>query len=200
MARRYECAHRGRDVRVVRLAVVGVLVASIAAACGTNTRKHVLSADDLRAIATVDPTAVSWGWPREPTHEPRSGGSCDGWRWQGAEKLGVVFACVADTDAGAHNGLAGARAFARRLATRTRAVWGGTFTDVALDGLGDEAWRIQGDFAGGQEVTFGWRRSTLLVQVHLQCIFQTCPSDIRRAGRAWADAIDAEAVADSRSN
>jgi hypothetical protein len=23
--------------------------------------------------------------------------------------------------------------------------------------------------------------------------FQTCPSDIRRAGRAWADAIDKEA-------
>jgi hypothetical protein len=38
------------------------------------------------------------------------------------------------------------------------------------------------------------RRSRLVLQVHIQCIFQTCPSDIRRAGRAWADALDKEAV------
>jgi hypothetical protein len=200
MARRYKCANRGRGVRVVRLAVVGILVGSIASACGTSARKHFVSDDDLRKIARVAPTTVRWSWPKRPIHEPRSGGSCDGWRWQDAEKLGVVFACLAETDAGAHTGLAGARAFARRLAKRTRTVWGGTFTDVPLDGLGDEAWRILEDFAGGQEVTFGWRRSTLLVQVRIQCLFETCPSDIRRAGRAWADAIDAEAVADSRLN
>jgi hypothetical protein len=78
-----------------------------------------------------------------------------------------------------------------RLGERT--VDGGQFTDVTIQGLGDEAWRIQEDFPGGQEVTYGWRRRTLLLQVHIQCIFQTCPSDIGRAGRAWADAIDKEA-------
>jgi hypothetical protein len=85
----------------------------------------------------------------------------------------------------------GARAFARRWAKRT--VDGGHFTDLPLQGLGEEAWRIQEDFAGGQEVTYGWRRR-LLLQIHIQCIFETCPSDILRAGRVWADAIDKEAV------
>jgi len=117
--------------------------------------------------------------------------ACDGWRWQDEEKLGVTFACVADSETGAHKGLAGTRAFARGWAKRT--VDGGQFTDVALEGLGEEAWRIQEDFAGGQEVTYGWRRSRLLLQVHIQCIFQTCPSDIGQAGRGWADELDKEA-------
>lgn len=43
-------------------------------------------------------------------------------------------------------------------------------------------------------MTYRWRRASLVLQIHIQCIFQTCPSDIRRAGRAWADAIDKEAV------
>jgi hypothetical protein len=85
-----------------------------------------------------------------------------------------------------------ARAFARYWAKRTVG-YGGNFTDVRLDGLGEEAWRIQEDFSGGQEVTYGWRRANLLLQVHIQCIFQTCRSDIRLAARAWVDAIDDEA-------
>jgi len=87
--------------------------------------------------------------------------------------------------------LASSRTFARGWAKR--AVDGGDFTDVPIHGLGDEAWRIQEDFPGGQEVTYGWLRRTLLLQVHIQCIFRTCPSDVRGAGRAWADALDKEA-------
>jgi hypothetical protein len=92
----------------------------------------------------------------------------------------------------AQDGLRRARAFARVWAKRTVDGYGGNFTDVRLDGLGDEAWRIQGDFPGGQEVTYGWRRANLVLQVHIQCIFQTCPSDIRSARRDWVDAIDEE--------
>src|SRR5439155_20947086 len=84
------------------------------------------------------------------------------------------------------------RAFQRGWVERTVG-WGG-FTDDAIEGLADEAWRIQSDFPGGQEVTYGWRRASLVLQVHIQCIFQTCPSDINVAGRAWVDAIDKQAV------
>jgi hypothetical protein len=44
-------------------------------------------------------------------------------------------------------------------------------------------------------VTHGWRRANLVLQVHIQCIWRYCFSDIRSAARAWADAIDDEARA-----
>jgi hypothetical protein len=168
-----------------------VLAVVAGAGCGANPKGTTLSARDLRSIASVRPATPGWAWPRRSTHEKPSA-SCDGWRWQDEEKLGVTFACLADSKTEAHKGLMGARAFARRWAKRT--VDGGHFTDLPLQGLGEEAWRIQEDFAGGQEVTYGWRRSRLLLQIHIQCIFETCPSDILRAGRVWADAIDKEAV------
>jgi hypothetical protein len=93
----------------------------------------------------------------------------------------------------AQQGLPGARAFARGWAKRTVDEYGGHFTDVQLDELGKGAWRIQEDFPGGHEITYGWRRANLVLQVHIQCIFQTCPSDIRSAARGWVDAIDDEA-------
>jgi hypothetical protein len=166
-------------------------IVAVAAGCGANS-KQTLSAGDLRRIAAVRPMMAGWTWPQKPIHERRTTESCDGWRWQDEHKLGVTYACLAESETAAHRGLAGARAFARGWAERT--VGGGSFTDVALEGLGDEAWRIKEDFSGGQEVTFGWRRARLLLQVHIQCIFQPCQAgDIRRAGRAWADAIDREA-------
>jgi len=164
-----------------------------------------------------------WGWPQKPNppdapppHESRhtkqipaplhdpladalnrqitaAGGvvASDGWRWQDRKKLGVTLAWLLESAAGAHTALAAERAF--QLGWVKRTVDGGHFKDVPVERLGEEAWRIQSDFPGGQEVTFGWRRASLVLQIHIQCIFQTCPSDIRKAGRAWADAIDKEA-------
>jgi hypothetical protein len=150
----------------------------------------MLSATDVRHITTVRPTSRGWDWPEEPTRE-RLAGACDGWRWQDEAKLGVTSACLFDSPMDAQEGLPRARAFARGWAKRTVG-YAGHFTDVRLDGLGEDAWRIQEDFPGGQEVTYGWRRANLLLQVHIQCIFQTCPSDIRSAARDWVDAIDEE--------
>ena len=152
----------------------------------------MLSAADVRHIATVRPTTPGWDWPEKPTRE-RLANPCDGWRWQDEEKLGVTSACLFESATDAQEGLPRARAFARGWAKRTVDEYGGHFTDVRLDGLGEEAWRIQEDFPGGQEVTYGWRRANLLLQVHIQCIFRTCPSDILSAARTWVDAIDDEA-------
>ena len=112
-------------------------------------------------------------------------------RWQDEQKLGVTFALLLTNDAGARRVLAAQRAFQRGWVERT--LGGGQFTDLSVDGLGDEAWRIQSDFPGGQQATLGWRRASLVLQIHIQCIFQTCPSDIGAAARAWADAMDKEA-------
>jgi hypothetical protein len=184
----------GRDDAFVRLisrwSMVGLAVVA-GAGCGGNDQGQMISAGDLRRIANVRPATPGWDWPEKSTHEKVTSDSCDGWRWQDTQKLGVTFACLTDNERAAHKALASSRAFARGWAKRT--VDAGQFTDVPIQGLGDEAWRIQEDFPGGQEVTYGWRRRTLLLQVHIQCIFQTCPSDIGRAGRAWADAIDKEA-------
>ncbi len=166
-------------------------IVALASGCGVTQKEQTLSASDLGRIAIVRPTTRGWDWPRKPVRE-RLRGPCVGRRWWDADKLGVDYVCLAGAEAAAHKDLEGSRAFARSWAKR--AVGGGTFTDLKLEGLGDEAWRIQEDFSGGQEVTLGWRRGRLLLQVHIQCIFQTCPSDIRAAARAWADALDDEAV------
>jgi hypothetical protein len=118
--------------------------------------------------------------------------AADGSRWQDEQKLGVTLAMLFKSDAGARTVLAAQRAFQRGWVERT--LGGGHFTDLPVEGLGEEAWRIQSDFPGGQEVTLGWRRASLTLQVHIQCIFQTCSSDISLAARAWVDAIDKEAV------
>jgi len=118
--------------------------------------------------------------------------AADGSRWQDEHKLGVTFAMLLENEAGARTVVAAQRAF--QLGWVKRTLGGGQFTDQAVDGLGDEAWRIQSDFPGGQQVTLAWRRASLTLQIHIQCIFQTCPSDISAAARAWADAMDKEAA------
>jgi hypothetical protein len=158
-------------------AVVGITVATLVAGCG-NTR--------------IQPTTRGWDWPEKPTHE-HLGDGCDGWRWQDGSKLGVVSACLFGSEVYAQDGLPRAREFARLWARRWADEQGGHFTDVRLDGLGEDAWRIQGDFPSGPEVTYGWQRANLVLQVHIQCIHQTCLSDIRSAARDWVDAIDHEA-------
>ena len=175
-----------------RRAVVGISVAALVVGCG-NSRTELLSTADLRPITTVRPTTRGWDWPEKPTQE-HLGDGCDGWRWQDEEKLGVASACLFGSAKDAQEGLPRARAFARLWAQRTVDQNGGHFTDIRLDGLGEQAWRIQGDdFPGGPEVTFGWRRANLVLQVHIQCIWRYCFSDIRSAARAWGDAIDHEA-------
>jgi hypothetical protein len=183
-----------------------------------------LSATDLHRIVSVPPTTPGWAWPTGPIVEapPSTGPSisegtpgstnsdplaaeldrqmqsagdvvaADGSRWQDEQKLGVTFALLLTNDAGARIDLAAHRAFQRGWVERT--LGGGHFTDLSVDGLGDEAWRIQSDFPGGQQATLGWRRASLVLQIHIQCIFQTCPSDIGAAARAWADAMDKEAA------
>jgi hypothetical protein len=175
---------------ITRCGVASITVAALATGCGGRSETLTLSGADLWRIGSVRPVMPGWYWPKKPISQQPTGGGCGGSRWQDQQKLGVISACDLYDAAGAHKELAENRAFARGWAKRT--VGGGSFTDIQLDGLGDEAWQIREDFAGGQEVTYGWRRSNLVLQVHVQCIFQICPSEILTAVRTWVDAIDEE--------
>ena len=151
------------------------------------------SAAPLSTADTPSPTAADPLTAELDRQIESAGGvaAADGSRWQDEQKLGVTLALLLTSDAGARTVLAAQRAFQRGWVERT--LGGGHFTDLPVEGLGDEAWRIQSDFPGGQEVTLGWRRASLMLQIHIQCIFRVCPSDIGVAARAWADAVDKEA-------
>jgi hypothetical protein len=111
-------------------------------------------------------------------------------RWQDTSKLAHVDANLFKSASAAHTALPGFRAFARKWAKRD----GGQLTDTQVEGLGQEAWEVgAGPALFGEEVTYGWREGNLVVEAYIQCIFSTCRSDIGRAGRAWAKAIDREA-------
>jgi len=178
-----------------RRAVVGICVAAFVAGCANSTT-DLLSEADLRPITTVRPTTRGWNWPAKPTRERRLAEGCEGWRWQDEEKLGVTTGCLFDSTTAAKEGLPRAQAYARLWAQRTVAQNGGKFTDIRLDKPGEQTWLIQGnDFPGGPQLTLGWRRANLMLQIHIQCIWRYCVSDIRSAARAWVDAIDDEARA-----
>ena len=65
-----------------------------------------------------------------------------------------------------------------------------------VDGLGDEAWRLWAH-GNGRQVTYHWRRDNLVIEVHVHCYGECGPdvdADVDAAARAWADAIDEEAI------
>jgi hypothetical protein len=202
-----------------RWGLIGVTVVALGGGCGSISTAQTLSAVDLQRITTVQPAMQGWDWPPEPLPrvdpppseapsipvEPSvaadplnaelerqinaAGGivAADGSRWQDADKLGATFAWLLKDADGARTMLAAERAFERGWAERD----GGNLKDLAIDGLGDEAWGIvAADSPVGKAATYGWRRNSLVLMVHVQCIFQACPSDVGLAVRAWVDAID----------
>jgi hypothetical protein len=116
----------------------------------------------------------------------------DGARWQDDDKVGATFAWLLKDASGARTLLAAERAFQHGWAERD----GGKLSDLPIDGLGDEAWAIVGtDSPVGETATYAWRSNSLVLMVHVQCIFKTCPSDISIAARTWAESIDHAALA-----
>jgi hypothetical protein len=195
--------------------MVALAAMAVVAGCGAESKEQTFSAGDLRRVGAVRPMTPGWGWPQDPispVSETRDHGDAtatdplqaaldrrlrdagvvrsEGRTWQDSTKLGHTAAFLFGSASGAHTALAAVRVFARGWAKRDR----GSFTDDQVEGLGEEAWRIQEDLPqGGQEVTYEWRRANLELEVHIQCLEISCRSDIGRAARAWADAIDNKA-------
>jgi hypothetical protein len=107
-------------------------------------------------------------------------------RWDDESKLSNLVVELWSSAADAHSAMLAYREFAHDWAEETGAV-----SDEAVGDLGDEAWRISAR-GSSEEVTYKWRRGSLVLEAHIQCL-TACASEIDKAARAWVDAIDDEA-------
>jgi hypothetical protein len=103
---------------VTRRGLMALGIVALAAGCGA-AHEQMLSASDLRRMTTVRPMPPGWNWPQRPTHEKQITGPCDGWRWQDAEKLGVTYACLVDSETGAHKDVEPERSHATGRSARS---------------------------------------------------------------------------------
>jgi hypothetical protein len=198
---------------------IAVVAAIVVGGCrGGEEQEQVFKPADATRIANVRPVTPGWTWPQKP--EKRSPDSekeaqADptdallvelrrqtedivslreaGNKWRDGDKLANPVANVLASAADAHDLMAPFNAFSRGWAES----YGRITKDEEIDGLGDEAWllRTATDY-GGREVTYHWRRGNLVVEAHVDC-FGFCPGDVEAAARAWVDAIDEAARADS---
>jgi len=190
---------------------VALVVVAVVAGCGGSSPEETFSLADARRLATVEPVTPDWVWPRNPVssgsygNEPGAnttdellaalrrqladvafiGGA--GSKWRDETKLGNLAAEVYESVSGAHEAMAALRVFARGWGERS----GEVLRDEAIEGLGEEAWRIAVG-GNGVQVTYKWRRGNLVLEAHIHC-WSECPEDVWGAARTWADAIDDEA-------
>ena len=193
-------------------AIVGLLTV-VGAGCG-KTERRFTKADALR-VANVQPAAPGWTWPRNPAKPGWSGESPApattdpvlaefrkataglvgvgeaAKEWEDSNKLGHLDVGVYGSASDAHKAMAPFDRLSRKLGARSGRVTGAG----PIDGVGDEAWQLS--VAGnGPQVTYHWRRGNLVVEPHVHC-FGHCLADVDAAARAWVDAIDEAARADS---
>ncbi len=174
---------------------------------------------DAERLAEITPVTPGWSpWPREPEPEEPSGDSPEeaaardpifaayrrataevesyaesGNRWKDDDKLGNLTVGVADTPPDAHVAFLASNELSRAYGAK----YGTVDQAEAVEGLGDEAWRLWAH-GNGSQVTYHWRRGNLVVEAHLHCYGECEPgadADVDAAARAWADAIDEEARA-----
>jgi hypothetical protein len=206
---------RRRTARIAPMSVrasclVALVVPLVAAGCsGAENQSQVFDAGDAARIASVRPFTPGWStWPRAP-EQPRPPGEAaagdpilaeyrralagvpdgteESTKWEDDDKLANLTVQVFDSPESARTGLEALNGFARGYAEE----YGLVTDEGAVDGLGDDAWRLAASWNGPQ-VTYHWRRGNLVLEAHLHCL-GVCPADLDAEGRAWADAIDAEA-------
>jgi hypothetical protein len=156
----------------------------VLAGCGGGTR--TFDGADARRLASLTPTAApGWTWLANRAKPDWDTDGEASKKWQDANKLGNLVVDVYANASDAHHALTAFNALSRVLAARS----GRVLHAGAVSGLGDEAWSMT--VAGnGPQVTYHWRRSNLVFEVHVHC-FGRCPHDVDTAARTWAAAIDA---------
>jgi hypothetical protein len=173
-----------------------VLVVVVAACGGKETQKRPFTAADATRIASVRPVTPGWAWPDDPERpegarsssspEPAELASAAN-KWRDGDKLANLAVTVWRNASDAHEAMQATNAYSRGWGKRS----GRIVKDEAIDGLGDEAWRLW--VAGqGLQVTYHWRQDNLWVEAHVHC-WRTCPEEWEpwdAAARAWVDAID----------
>jgi hypothetical protein len=178
---------------------------------GDDRSERTFTAADARRLAAVRPDGPDWTWPADEEKRIESGRTKEeiaaedpiyaaylartrgiedvadeGSRWRDDDKVAnltvevVKSAEDAEVVFDASNDLS--RGYGEQYGFVSRA--------EEIDGLADEAWVLWAS-AGGQGITYHWRRGNLVVEAHVDC-FGRCPPDVDAATRAWVDAIDAE--------
>ena len=202
-------------IRVVTVAftrgAIAVVAAIVVGGCsGGEEQEQLFTPADATRIANVRPIMPGWTWPQNPEKHASSAPSTDPLdvelrrrtadivslgdaanKWEDANKLANLYAQVFASAAEAHELMAPFNAYSRGWGKR----FGRITKDKEVDGLGDEAWLLRTE-ASGTELTYHWRRGNLVLEAHVDC-FGLCPRDIDTAARAWVDAIDGAARADS---
>ena len=194
---------------------IAVVAAIVVGGCGgAKEQEQVFTPADATRIANVRPVMPGWTWPQNPEKHVASGSQTEdestnpllaelrrqtadivslreaGNKWRDNNKLANLVANVLASAAEAQELMAPFNAYSRGMGER----FGRITKDEEIGGLGDEAWLLRTE-ANGTEVTYHWRRANLVVEAHVQC-FESCPGDVG-AARAWVDAIDEAARADS---
>jgi hypothetical protein len=196
-------------MRVAALAVTALVVPACA---GGSDQPRTYTGADADRIAHVAPETPGMEWPADPVFDPyvedvgpppktddpalaeffertkRLDWLGDaGSRWETGDNLANLGVELWASEADAQAAMAPYRSVLRVWNKRA----GTLALDEDVDGLGDEAWRI-GDTRG---MTYKWRRRNLVVEAYVGCL--DCPRDLDESTRAWVDAIDEEARADS---
>ena len=194
---------------------IAVVAAILVGGCGGGEKQEqVFTPADATRIANVRPVMPGWTWPQNPEKHVSSGSQTEdestnpllaelrrqtadivspreaGNKWRDNNKLANLYAQVVASAAEAQELMAPFNAYSRGMGER----FGRITKDEEIGGLVDEAWLLRTE-ANGTEVTYHWRRANLVVEAHVQC-FESCPGDVG-AARAWVDAIDEAARADS---
>ena len=197
-------------------AVVAGLAVRNGGGNGSASSGTLYTEADAERIAQLAPVTPGWpAWPEQPEEKAPSTQTPDdlaakdpiyaeyrrktaritgkdddsgsGNRWVDDDKLANLSTGVFATSEDAHEVFVASNELSRRYGAK----YGFVTRAEAVAGLGDEAWRLWAN-GNGAQVTYHWRRDNLMVEAHIHC-FGTCPPDVDRATRAWADALDAVA-------
>jgi hypothetical protein len=198
---------------------IAVVAAIVVGGCsGGKEQERVFAPADATRIGHVRPVTPGWTWPKNQdkrdTPDLQTEAQPDpndillvefkkqtaalveigegGGRWRDSDKLANLAVMVFRSASDAHKFMAPLNAFSRGWG---KVAAGRVTKDEGIDGLGDEAWLLWSE-GNGTEVTYHWRRGNLFVEAHIHC-FGFCPGDVDAAARAWVDAIDKAAQADS---
>ena len=173
-----------------RYGVASLIAVAVVAGCGGGTEQaeeQAFTDADARRLAAVRPLTPGWPpWPQKPTPNSSPDGSEEANKWEDADKLANLVVQVWGSEAKAREWMPEFNTFSREAGGQT----GFITKDEAVNDLGDEAWVLVVEGSGTQ-VTYHWRRDNLVLEAHVHC-YGDCPSDVERAARAWANAIDAE--------
>ena len=206
-------------MRFVAWLLTAVSAALLAGGCGADEPAPggslQLAEADLASLVGVSPDATGWTWTAKPGPREAPASAVAEWKptldlqktyrdaqlaaglvrtastsWWDEGKKASSFADLYRTPEGARSALAAGKAFAAEWfpSIEHREV-----EELDVGRLGDARWAVRHGTDAAAFVEIGWVRGNAVLGVYVNCI--PCESDLATAARAWAEEVDAAAVA-----